>query len=287
MNSTNDEPLDYGLIADIPKFRELFEQKAQFHWEFYTELALHRSKIYDSLRASLRERAESFDFTGWQRAVKYRYSLCPLSAKGSLADPGGRFNIGAIDPARFPTFAALYLASDKRTALAELLGREGPENSLSPEELALTKPTSITIVSVSGKLESILDVRDAKNLAGFVNLVKGFQVSGKLYLKAKKVGERIKIVRNSSELVKVLASTRWREWPMGYDVPAASQIFGRIVLDAGVEGILYESVLTSGPCLAIYPQNFQDSASFIELDGARPPEVVHKRIDSASFKNFL
>ena len=74
-------------------------------------------------------------------------------------------------------------------------------------------------MSVSGKLESILDAREARNFAGFVNLVKGFQVSGKLYLKAKKVGEQIKIIRNSSQLVKEPASTRWR--PMGYDVPAA------------------------------------------------------------------
>src|SRR5262249_48215881 len=210
------------------------------------------------------------------------YSLCPLSTKGSLADPGGRFNIGAIDPARFPIFSALYLASDKRTALAELLGRAGPENSLSPEELALTKPASITIVSVSGKLESILDVRDTKNMAGFVNLIKGFHVSAGLLMKARRVGLQIDIVRDSSRLAEELASNRWREWPMGYDVPAASQIFGRIVLDAGIEGILYESVLTSGPCLAIYPQNFQNSASFIELDGPCPPEVVHKRIDSTS-----
>jgi hypothetical protein len=288
MNGQHDEVLDSGLIADIPKFRELFEEKAQFHWQFYSELALLRSKIYDKLKSSLLERAAPFSgLVGWQRAVKYKYSLSPLSTKGSLADPGGRFNIGAIDPARFPFFPALYLASDKKTALAELLGRDGPQNSLTAEELALTKPTSITIVSVSGKLESVLDVRDAKNLAGFVNLIKGFQVSGKLLMKARKVGLKVKLVRNTSQLAKELASSRWREWPMGYDVPAASQIFGRIVLDAGIEGILYGSVLTSNPCLAIYPQNFENSSSFIELDDPCPPGLIHKRIDSMTFKNFL
>lgn len=287
MNAHDDEVLDSGLIADIPKFKERFEQIAQFHWEYYSELALLRSRIYDSLKSSLRERTTPYDFTEWQRAVKYKYSLCPLSTKGSLSDPGGRFNIGAIDPPRFPTFSALYLAFDKRTVLAELLGREGPENSLSPEELALTKPTSITIVSVSGKLESILDVRDAKNLAGFVNLIKGFQLSAKLYMKARRLGLQVDIVRDSSKLAKALAYAKWREWPMVHDVPAPPQIFGRIVLDAGIEGILYESVLTTRPCLAIYPQNFQDSTSFIELDGPCPNELVHKRIDSTSFKNFL
>jgi len=285
--NAHDEALDYGLITDIAKYKEQFEQKAQFQWEFYSELALLRSRIYESLKSSLRERATPFNFTGWQRAVKYKYCLSPLSTKGSLVDPGGRFNIGAIDTARFPIFPALYLASDKKTALAELLGRDGPASSLSAEELALTRSTSITIVSVSGTLESVLDIGDSKNLAGFVNLVKHFQISGKLFEKARRVGLHIKLVRNTSQLANQLADQRWRGWPMIYDIPAVSQIFGRIVLDANIEGILFGSVLTSNPCLAIYPQNFQNSSSFIELDDPCPPELVHKRIDSTSFKNFL
>ncbi|HEX8837271.1 MAG TPA: RES domain-containing protein [Candidatus Acidoferrum sp.] len=160
-----------------------------------------------------------------------------LSTKGSLLDPGGRFNIGEIDPARFPIFPALYLASDIRTALAELLGREGPENSLSAEELALTKPTSITIIFVSGRMESVLDVRDGKNLTHFIALIKDFRVSSKLVLNARRLSLQVKLVRATSELVKELASPR-REWPMVYDVPAAPQIFGRMVFDAGIEGIL-------------------------------------------------
>lgn len=178
------------------------------------------------------------------------------------------------------------MASDKKTAIAELLGRDGPADSLSPEELALTKPTSITVVSVSGKLESVLDIRDAKNLTGFINLIKNFHVPSKLFLKAKKIGLAVPLIRNTNELVKVLASPRWRQWPMAYDVPSAPQIFGRIVLDAGIEGILYDSVLTTRPCIAIYPQNFQNSSAIVELDDPCPPEV-RKRIDSTNFKNFL
>ena len=253
MNAPDDEVLDYGLIADIPKSKELFEQKAQFHWEFYSELAYLRNQTYDLLKSSLREVAAPFEFSSWQRAVKYKYSLAPLSTKGSLVDPGGRFNIGAIDPSRFPVFPALYLASDKKTALAELLGRDGPVDSLTPEELALTKSISVTVVSVSGKLESVLDIRDSKNLAGFVNLIKDFKLSSKLITKARRVGLfPVKIVRGTHQLVKELQSPKWREWPMGYDVPASPQIFGRIVLDAGVEGVLYDSVLTHSLCSAIY-----------------------------------
>ena len=139
---------------------------------------------------------------------------------------------------------------------------------------------------MSGKLESVLDIRDAKNLTGFINLIKNFHVPSKLFLKAKKIGLAVPLIRNTNELVKVLASPRWRQWPMAYDVPSAPQIFGRIVLDAGIEGILYDSVLTTRPCIAIYPQNFQNSSAIVELDDPCPPEV-RKRIDSTNFKNFL
>lgn len=68
-------------------------------------------------------------------------------------------------------FPALYLAADKGTALAEVLGRDKGADSLTPEELALTNPDSISAVSVSGRLDAILDIRGLNNLAEFVNLI--------------------------------------------------------------------------------------------------------------------
>jgi hypothetical protein len=100
--SQPEEPLDSGLIADIPKSRALYEQLRQFHWEYYSELAYQRSRIYDSLRNALRDRAAPFELSKWQRVVKYKYALHPLSTNGSVVDPGGRFNIGEIDPTRHP-----------------------------------------------------------------------------------------------------------------------------------------------------------------------------------------
>lgn len=86
--SQPDEPLDSGLIADIPKSRELYNQLRQFHWDYYSELAYLRSKIYDALKSSLREQAGPFELSKWQRVVKYRYALDPLGTNGSLVDPG-------------------------------------------------------------------------------------------------------------------------------------------------------------------------------------------------------
>jgi hypothetical protein len=283
-----EELLDYGLIADIPRSKALYEQLLRFHWEFYSELAYQRKQVYDLLKSSLRERASAFEFSKWQRAVKYKYSLDPLSTRGSLSDPGGRFNIGAIDTMRYPVFPALYLASDKGTALAELLGRGEGVGSLSAEELALTRPESIAAVSVSGKLEAVLDIRERNNLLGFLNLIKGFRLSKSLISNGKRLGlPPLTLITTVNELTHGLEMPNWRDWTMRFDVPAPCQIFGRIVMDAEIEGILYTSVLTKRPCLVVYPQNFRNSASYVELEDPLPIEIVHKRIDAATLKTFI
>jgi RES domain-containing protein len=280
--SFQDEPLDSGFMEDIPKSRALYEQLRQFHWEYYSELAYQRNEIYDSLKSSLRERAAPFELSKWQRVVKFKYALNPLSMNGSVVDPGGRFNIGEIDTTRYPVFPALYVASDKGTALAEILGRGTGGGLLTPEEVALTKPDSIAAVSLSGHLDAALDIRDDRSLAAFVALIKGFRFTPMLASKATRVGFPLQVVRTVQELTKVLHASDWRNWPALYDVPAVCQIFGRIVLDAQVEGILYKSVLTGKSCLAIYHQNFHNSSSYVELDDPVPPELVLRRLDSSN-----
>ena len=121
MKCTNDPPMaaESGRVSDIIKSKKLYGDLVEFHWRYYSELAFQRKSIREELNSSLRNAAAAFQFSGWQRVVKYKYSLDPLSAKGSLFDQGGRFNVGAIDSTRHPMFPALYLAVDKGTALAE------------------------------------------------------------------------------------------------------------------------------------------------------------------------
>ena len=126
------EELESGRISDLIRSKAYFERLVEFHWEYYSELEFQRNQIREQLKSSLRDTAQPFEFTKWQRIVRYKYSLTPLSTKGSLVDPGGRFNIGDIDCARYPVFPALYIASDKGTALAEVLGREKGTGSLTP-----------------------------------------------------------------------------------------------------------------------------------------------------------
>jgi len=280
--SWHDEPLDSGSVADISRSKAVCDRWLRFHWEFYSELAYQRNKIYDSLKGALRDRAQPFEFSKWQRVVKYKYALDPLGTNGSKVDPGGRFNIGAIDESRYPIFPALYLASDKGTALAELLGRTDYHNSLTPEEVALTRSDSIAAVSVSGKIEAILDVRDQANLARFVDLIKGFRLSSALISRARSINFHPSLIKTAQQLADRLHQSKWREWPMLFDVPALTQISARIVFDAQIEGILYDSVLTEKPCLSLYPQNFRNSSSYVELDDPAPSAVVQRRVDATN-----
>ena len=280
------EVLESGRILDILRSKVRFEQLVEFHWAYYSELAFQRNQIREQLKSCLREKARPFEFSKWQRIVRYKYSLAPLSTKGSLTDPGGRFNIGELDRTRYRVFPALYIAADKGTALAEVLGRDDSTGSFTPEELALTKPDSITVVSVSGKLESILDIRERNNLASFVNLIKDFRLSRSLILKARRLDFPVRLIRTAEELGSALEQRNWRNWPMAFDVPAACQIFGGLVMDAGIEGILYNSAITQKLCLAIFPQNFLNSSSFVELDDVVPTEEVQRRIDSSNFSNI-
>jgi hypothetical protein len=115
------EILESGRISDILRSKVRFEELVQVHWAYYCELEFQRNRIREQLKGSIREKAQPFDFSKWQRSLRYKHSLTPLNTNGSLVDPGGRFNIGDLDPARYRVFPSLYIAADKGTALAEVL----------------------------------------------------------------------------------------------------------------------------------------------------------------------
>jgi hypothetical protein len=79
------ELLDSGNLSDIIKSKKLYEDLVELHWKYYSELAFQRKQIREELNASLREVSTPFQFSFWQRVVRYKYSLDPLSTKGSLA----------------------------------------------------------------------------------------------------------------------------------------------------------------------------------------------------------
>lgn len=274
--------LDQFSVADIHKWTAFKDQFLKYHWDYYSELAYQRSQIADEIKRSLLEAAQkTFPFEKWQRAVKYKYALEPFSVTGSLMDTaGGRFNIGDINPSQFPSFPALYLASDKNTAYQELLCQKielGQENRTL--DFALTNPASVANISLSGVLGSIINLREPEKLQLFVDLIKDFSIPDYLRKVAKNIGEREpELIRTVPKLMDSLLDPSWRLWPMQFDVPVASQIFGQLVSEAGIEGILYPSKFTDKDCLTVFPQNFEEG-SFVQMDDAMPPEVKIRRLD--------
>lgn len=141
-NRERDKPplllLDSFSIIDLKRWNAQKEKFLRYHWDLYSSLAYERSKIIDLLRKALLEAAsKSYEFAGWQRQVRYKYSLSPLSPKGSLIEPGGRFNIPNTNPDQFPSFPALYIAEDKETTLQEAGQQSGSSGELSLLDLAL------------------------------------------------------------------------------------------------------------------------------------------------------
>lgn len=280
--------LDQFSVSDIGKWAAFKDRFLKYYWDYHNALAYQRSHISDEIRKSLLGAAQrSFLITRWQRAVKYRYALKPLSTAGSLVDPGGRFNVGDINPSQFPPFPCLYLAADKKTALQELLSQKIDENKaaslLDPFDLALTSKDSVAVVSLSGSLASVINLKEPKKLQVFVDLIKGFTISDELIKVAKSIGQtEPELIRTVPKLMDSLLDPNWRLWPMQFDVPVASQIFGQLVADAGIEAILYTSKFTGQDCLAVFPQNF-DAGSFIELDDPAPSEVKIRRLDAGTW----
>jgi RES domain-containing protein len=240
------------------------------------------SRLIDAVASSS---LNHFPFDHWSRIVDYRYSLEPLSTAGSIRNEGGRFNIGAaLSPGAFTPFAALYIADDYPTAFLERFGSKPDRRGspLSAEELALRRPGSFTQVRLRGQLEIVLDVGNLDALRPVVEIIKEFPLPKAVTVAARKLGLRQSpwLIRSPITLQRQLLHANWRMLPMQFDLPSNSQIFGRLVSGAGIHGILYPSTRVSEHrCLALFPQNWAGSSSFVEVSDAMPEEARVTRID--------
>jgi hypothetical protein len=103
--------LESGSIEDLKKAKESYKALLKFHWNYYSELARQRHEIQDQIQEALVQTCVPYEISKWQRAVKYKYGLHPLSSVGSLTNIGGRFNTGGNVNTEVPSFAALYIAA--------------------------------------------------------------------------------------------------------------------------------------------------------------------------------
>ncbi len=182
-----------NVNADLPSLRELerFSRSSLRQWQqaadrlskvqrsLYFDLEPLRQRVAPSLLDAVRRGAtRTVDLTGWCRIVEWRYTLTPLSMRGSLRDEGGRFNVGErLAPGSFTPFPALYLAENFETAMGEKFSRPDIKAShgLTPAALALRTPASFTQCRLRGQVEQILDVSDREALTPFVEQIKAFE----------------------------------------------------------------------------------------------------------------
>ncbi|HAT8858975.1 TPA: RES family NAD+ phosphorylase [Legionella pneumophila] len=276
--------LESGSIKSIRQAKETTDELLKYHWAYYSELARQRNEIQDKIQQAVIQTCIPYELTHWQRAVKYKYGLHPFSTAGSLSFIGGRFNTGKGVNTEVPYFSGLYIAENKDTALQEHLGQV-KHDQLTPREVALTNPASETIVSISGKIDKVFDLTNEKNLLPLVELIKDFKFSPELKKLSKKLGfSSPEIIKTSELLIQTLLTPEWRQLPCNYDIPANSQIFGHIIHQSGIEGILYPSKLTACLCLVVFPKNFVGTDSYLKLDDEAPHEKVPARIDTSNWR---
>ncbi|MFZ4402925.1 MAG: RES domain-containing protein [Pseudobdellovibrionaceae bacterium] len=279
--------LESSSLSDMNAAKDWNTKLLDFHWKFYSELSYQRNQNIEKIKQALNLAAVSnFEFKNWQRAVKYKYSLHPLCTLGSISFIGGRFNSGKEINSQLPEFPCLYITEDKTTALQETLGQVASKNSkLSPIELALTNNDSQTMVSISGRLDKVIDSRKAKNLHLLVKIFKTFKISKELMKLAKQINaEDPKLIANDKALLDSILEQNWRDKPVNFDIPSNSQIFGYLVYLSGVDAIIYPSKMTGKNCLAIYVRNFEKGESFVHLDDDVPDPKVPNRIDSSCWR---
>ena len=276
-------------LEGLLKEAKYAEEARRYLWDYDSAMAYERSRISEKIRSALMDASEGpFEFQDWQRVVKWRYSLSPLSPAGSLkSEGGGRFNYSEFNPTKFPPFPALYLAEKRETAMCETLGQSPAEaGALNPFELALTNAQSVSIVSVRGRMDTIIDLRHMDRLKGLVELIKDFKIPQHVIDQGTALGQKVPpVVSTLEQLRATLTEYNWRWMPILGDVPASCQNFGQMVMQAGISGILYESKLDGGLCLAGFPQNFQ--SSFVEIQDAGPEGIVAKRLDANSLEQVL
>lgn len=284
--------LDKFSEVDLRKWKKLSELEQQYHVGLFYHLeGLRDLKSAEIEESVLAKGTESFSAEGWYRIVDFQYSLEALSCRGSLLS-GGRFNIGRdLEPTRFPPFPTLYLASNYETAYLEKFGAsDTPDrnrNGFTGAELALKKPPSFSAVKLRVCLNNIFDLHKTSNLKAFAGIVGEFKMPRELISLAQALGRSPPwLLRTASEIKGNILADDWRLYPTQFGIPSNSQVFGRILKNAGFEAIVYPSTRDAEPCAAIFVENLDRSDSFVELTDTAPTANEHNRLDANNWRQL-
>jgi len=73
---------------------------------------------------------------------------------------------------------------------------------------------------------------------------------------------------------------------MQYNIPANPQIFGRLLEDAGYQGVVYPSAKGGLSCMALFVRNFESSPSYVKIADDYPKEVKVGKLDGGSWSQL-
>ena len=272
--------MNYKIPFSINEPKKLSRYK-DYLFDEYNYYFNEREKLKKEITFSLNEKVIPYSFKNWFRLTRTKYAMNPLNCKGSVENAtGGRFNIGGIKKDRFPTFSALYIGNGKETCIKEVYsGMEHFFNSKRGD----------SFFQISGHIYSALDTTKKGSLNKFVKTIKQITLSEQLQNRFKKLNikEERASIQSMKQFEKIIYHKNWKIDPNIYDIPAPSQIFGQLAKNAGIEAILYKSTRKSreGLCMAVFPENFKNSESYIKLEDC-PKDIVNKKMNSETFENF-
>ena len=277
---------------DLRAWKGAARKVGSFHIRLFYYLAGMRADHAQEIRDALwNSKTDAFKRDRWYRIVNFQYSDNPLSPKGSLIN-GGRFNYGSdIDPKTFHPFQALYIAEDEATAYAERFTSSSKNKSTSfkPHELALRTEGSYSVVAVNFDVANILDISNERNLQAFVEVVSKFPMPEDLKRLGQEIGRQPPwLIVSTKELKEIFLDDNWRSHPMQFDIPSNPQILGKLLFDAGFEGVIYPSSKAARKkCVAVFSENFENSNSFVELADPAHAGVIHTRLDSQNCRTII
>jgi hypothetical protein len=282
--------LDRFTDASMQTWNAYARAVRDFHYALYFDLEGQRAARHKEIRSALQSvEAIAVPIDGWCRVTNFKYSMSALSPAGSLTFVGGRFNYGRdIDEARFAPFPALYIAEDFETAYREYYGLPQGEHvaGLRPEELSLENEGSFAALKLAGQVSNVFDLTTS-NLNALIRILSKFTLSSRVQAlernmrKLEKPARAItQVVRTSRQMIQSIMISSWEAWPVHFDVPANSQVFAAMVVEAGFEAILYPSIQSGKRCLAIFTRKLTHSTTRVALHADRPANIEFAEITS-------
>lgn len=279
--------LDSFTDANLIEWQAHADALQEYHYQWYFELESQRATHQQAIRESLiAGGGGSVNLETWGRQLDVQYVTHPLCSYGSLQWVGGRFNYGMdIDSSRFAPFPALYLAEDSETAFREYfqIERHGrAPGGLTGGELALARERSFAWVRVEGVVHNVFDATKPTCLAAFTKVIGTFALSSRVRELEKRLAllRPLTLITTSRELLASLMDPNWRHYPAQFNVPANSQVFGRLLVDAGFEAVLYRSTKSGKRCLALFTRQLNHSATRIKVIPPGPPGLMLAELSS-------